>query len=439
LRRWVSPRHTRLAAESSQVLLGQALAMVGSLMLLRALSQQLPPAAYGVLALGLTGSLLVSQAICGGSTAAIGRYYSPAREAQALWPYGQASLQLLLRDQRRIVALASALALLLALTGQWRWVLLAVAAGLSSMSASWLMALVALLSAARARLVASALAALDPWFKLLLLTLCWRWWPASPAQTLLLYGLGSAVLTVAAAFWLRSRLHLGWDMMRSAPADADPTWSSAMEAYARPFTRFGLATWLQQASDRWALQAWSGAGAVGQYAVLYQLGYSPMGLLSNLLNTLVAPILYSRAGDASSQQRNQAVHWLVRRLTLLGLLFTVVAVLLSWALHRWLFGLLLAPAYQSLSGWLPWMVLAGALVSVGQLIALKFMSDNRTAELGRIKIWTALLGVVCNGLGAASFGVVGVIVAQNLFAVVYLVWMIGLGLQAAPRKDSIDA
>ena len=96
--RWASTRHTRLAAESSQVLLGHALAIVGSLMLLRALSQQLPPAGYGVLALGLTGSLLFSQAISGGTTAAIGRYFSAAQEAQALLPYGCASLQLLLRD-----------------------------------------------------------------------------------------------------------------------------------------------------------------------------------------------------------------------------------------------------------------------------------------------------------------------------------------------------
>ena len=439
MRRWGTPRHIRLAAESTQVVVGQALAMVGSLVLLRALSHQLPPAAYGGLALGLTGSLLVSQAIAGGTTAAIGRYFSAAAEAQALLPFADAALQLLWRDQRRIAVLAAVVVLLLVLTAHVPLVPLAVAAALASMSASWLMALVAVLTAARRRLAASALSALDPWLKLLLLTLCWRWWPATPAQTLLLYGFGSALLAVAAAGGFSRRLGLSLGALRNSQAQADPSWRSAMGDYARPFTRFGLATWLQQASDRWALQAWAGAGAVGQYAVLYQLGYAPMGVLSNVLNTLVAPILYGRAGDASSQQRNQAVHRLVRRLTVLGLGCSLALVLLSALLHRWLFALLLAPAYQPLSVWLPWMVLAGALVSVGQLIALKFMSDNRTAELGRIKIVTALLGVLLNALGAAWFGVLGVVVAQNLFAVLYLLWMIRLGWQSTDLRGTAGA
>ena len=434
--RWASTRHTRLAAESSQVLLGHALAIVGSLMLLRALSQQLPPAGYGVLALGLTGSLLFSQAISGGTTAAIGRYFSAAQEAQALLPYGCASLQLLLRDQRRVVAVSVVAMLLLVLTGQGRWTPLAVAAALASMSASWLMALVAVLTAARRRLAAITLSALDPWLKLVLLTLWWREWPVTPAQTLLLYGLSNAVLAVTAGGAFYCRLGLSLRLLHSAQAEAELTWWPGMGDYSRPFTRFGLATWLQQASDRWALQAWAGAEAVGQYSVLYQLGYSPMGVLSSVLNTLVAPILYGRAGDASNQQRNQNVHRLVRRLTLLGLGFSLVLVLLSWVLHSWLFQLLLAPAYQPLSAWLPLMVLAGTMVSVGQLIALKFMSDNRTTELGRIKIWTALLGMLLNGLGAAWFGVAGVIVAQNLFSVSYLVWMIHLGLQTAEGQSA---
>ena len=92
-------RHSRLLGESLQVVVGQALAVVGSLLLVRMLSEHLLPADYGVLALGLTGSLLVSQAISGGTTAAIGRYYSPAQEAGRLHSYLRASARILRRDQ----------------------------------------------------------------------------------------------------------------------------------------------------------------------------------------------------------------------------------------------------------------------------------------------------------------------------------------------------
>jgi len=192
-------------------------------MLLRALSQQLPPAGYGVLALGLPGSLLFSQAISGGATAAIGRYFSAAQEARALLPYGCVSLQLLLRDQRRVVAVSVVAMLLLVLTGQGRWTPLAVAAALASMSASWLMALVTVLTAARRLLAASTLSALDPWLKLVLLTLWWRDWPVTPAQALLLNGLSNAVLAVAVAKALYCRLGLSLRLLRSAQAEAELT------------------------------------------------------------------------------------------------------------------------------------------------------------------------------------------------------------------------
>lgn len=432
-------RHVRLAAESLQVMAGQALAIVGSLLLLRALSQQLLPSAYGVLALGLTGSLLVSLAINGGTTVAIGRYFSPAQEAGTLASYLRASGRMLWRDQRLIAALTGFTAVVFALVLGPLWMRLALGAGCAAITSGWLSAQVALLTSGRHRLAASVLTAFDPWVKLLLLLLYWRWMAAGPAQALFIYACGTALVALIAD---RLMQHLLGHRLRLGPIDVDATgqdWLRQMRDFARPFTRFGLLAWLQQSSDRWALQAWTGPMSVGQYAVLYQLGYSPVGIISNMLNTLVAPILYGRAGDATNQDRNQVVHRLVKKLTLLGLLFSVGAFVLAVLLHRWLFALLVAPAYQGLSFWFPWLVLAGSLFSVGQMIALKFMSDNRTAELGRVKSLTALLGTLFNALGAAVHGIAGVVVAQNVFSLLYLVWMIYLGERVSDLPRPVEA
>ena len=420
-------RHVQLAAESLQVMAGQALAIAGSLFLLRALSQQFLPSAYGVLALGLTGSLLVSLAISGGTTVAIGRFFSPAKEAGASASYLRASGRMLWRDQRLIAALTAFTAVVFALVLGPLWMRLALGAGCAAITSSWLSAQVALFTSGRHRLAASVLTALDPWVKLLLLLLYWRWMAAGPAQTLLIYACGSALVALIAdrlmQYLLGYRLPLG-------PLDLDAIgldWLWQMQDFARPFTRFGLLAWLQQSSDRWALQAWSGPMAVGQYAVLHQLGYSSVGIISNMLNTLVAPILYGRAGDGSNQARNQVVHRLVKKLTLIGLVLSVLTFAVALLLHHWLFALLVAPAYRGLSFWFPWLVLAGSLFSVGQMITLKFMSDNRTAELGRVKSLTALLGALFNALGAAFHGIAGIVVAQNVFSLLYLLWMIYLG------------
>src|SRR5438874_2297495 len=55
-----------------------------------------------------------------------------------------------------------------------------------------------------------------------------------------------------------------------------------MRGYAWPFAAWGIFTWMQTASDRWALQG-RGTSEVGFYAALYQLGYYPMTLLSGFL------------------------------------------------------------------------------------------------------------------------------------------------------------
>lgn len=432
-------RHVRLAAESLQVMAGQALAMVGSLLLLRALSQQFPPSAYGVLALGLTGSLLVSLAISGGTTVAIGRYFSPAQEAGTSASYLRASSRLIWRDQCLIAALTAITAAVFALVLGPLWMRVALGAGCAAITSGWLSAQVALLTSGRHRLIASVLTALDPWCKLMLLLLYWRWMAAGPAQTLLVYACGSALVALIAGrlmqYLLGYRLLLG-------PVELDSTgldWLRQMRDFARPFTRFGLLAWLQQSSDRWALQTWTGPLAVGQYAVLYQLSYSPVGIVSNMLTTLVAPILYGRAGDSSNQARSHSVHRMVHKLTLLGLAFSVLAFVVALLFHHWLFALLVAPAYQGLSFWFPWLVLAGSLFSVGQMIALKFMSENRTAEMGRVKSITALLGALFNSLGAAIHGIAGVVVAQNVFSLLYLFWMFYLGGRVFDSARPVEA
>ena len=424
-------RHTRLLGESLQVAVGQAFAVIGSLLLVRTLSEHLLPADYGVLALGLTGSLLVSQAISGGTTAAIGRYYSPAQEVGSLRFYLRASARILRRDQGLITVLTAAVALLLAVALGLPWAWLALGAGCVALTSSWSTALVAVLNGGRHRLAASGFMALDPWLKLLFLSVCLRWMPAGPASILFIFGFSTGLLTLVAD--LLMQLCLGFrvrDGFQQAEAETIH-WLRQMRAFRRPFTRFGVVTWLQQASDRWALQAWAGAASVGQYAVIYQLGYSPVGILSNVLNNFLAPILYGRAGDASSKARNQTVHQLVRRLALVGLLLSAGAFAAAYLAHRWLFGLLVAPAYRDFSIWFPWLVLAGSLLAVGQLIALKLMSDNRTVELGRVKTLSALLGVLLNVLGAAKYGIAGVVMAQNLFSLIYLLWMIHLGLRVS--------
>ncbi|MCX5657390.1 MAG: hypothetical protein NTZ48_04095, partial [Candidatus Omnitrophica bacterium] len=184
-----------------------------------------------------------------------------------------------------------------------------------------------------------------------------------------------------------------------------------------------------QSSDRWALEAFAGTQEVGLYAVLFQLGYTPIIMATGLAMTLIAPVLFQRSGDASDHARNQNVHRLVWSITLSGLLLTLTGFLLAFGLHDVIFRYLVAMKYRSASHFLPWLICAGGMFAAGQMLSLKLVSEMRSLSLVRAKIITALFGIGLNFCGAAAAGLKGIVAANVAFGSIYLLWMIILAIR----------
>jgi O-antigen/teichoic acid export membrane protein len=203
-------------------------------------------------------------------------------------------------------------------------------------------------------------------------------------------------------------------------------WRQKMFAYAWPFMSWGIFSWMQQSSDRWALQIFSTTHEVGLYAVLNQLGYQPVFLLTGLIVQLVTPVFFQKAGDATDPNRVKRVYDLNFRLVIMTIGLTLCAVLAAWLLHDLIFILLAAPDYYESSWLLPGMVLSGGLFAAGQIASLSFMSSNQTHMLIAPKILTAMTGLLFNCIGAAWLGLPGVVAASIAFSLFYLLWLMKL-------------
>jgi O-antigen/teichoic acid export membrane protein len=142
-----------------------------------------------------------------------------------------------------------------------------------------------------------------------------------------------------------------------------------------------------------------------------------------LLTTFIGPILHQRSGDATDHSRNANVHRISWQLTLFCLLITLIAFVLALGMHEWIFALLVAPNYRSVSYLLPWVLLAGGLFAAGQVLSLKLMSDMNTATLLWPKLTTAVVGVGLNFLGAYYAGLHGIVMAAIAFALLHLIWL----------------
>jgi O-antigen/teichoic acid export membrane protein len=211
-------------------------------------------------------------------------------------------------------------------------------------------------------------------------------------------------------------------------------WQGQIWTYAWPFSAWGIFTWAQQASDRWALQVFATTEEVGVFAVLFQLGYVPIIMLSGLLASFLTPIFFSRAGDASDETRNVSVQRINLLVTYTLLALTVLAFFITWAMHTLIFMVFVSPEFRGHSYLLPWFVLAGGLFSTGQMLVLKVLSEVRPRILLTVKIGTALLGLVLNVLGAWLAGIHGVVAALVTFSVVYVLGMLWLTRSGATPR-----
>jgi O-antigen/teichoic acid export membrane protein len=422
----------RLAKEAVWVMVGQVLAVAGAVVGVRVLTELLPPEAYGELALGMTAATLLNQVVFGPLSNGASRFYAVAQEEAATPAYLGALTRKTLAATGWILALALPVITLLLAAGYGRWlglVLVALAFGLLS---GYNGILDAIQNAARQRSVVAWHQGLASWGRFLV-----------AAGLIVLLGSSSTVALVGFATALTLALvSQGWfslRLMKASPRDFPigkatmEGWRDQVFAYSWPFAAWGWLTWAQQASDRWALGFLRTTDEVGQYAVLYQLGYYPMMLASGMVLQLVGPVLFQRAGTGRDLDRLRASNDSIRSLAFWTGIVTLVLFGLLFLIHRPIFSLMVAEPYRGISGLLPWMVLAGGTFAAGQVLSLEYMTSVNTRSLVTPKIVTAILGVVLNLIGAALYGVVGVVVASALWSVVYVAAMLAYARRAEPR------
>src|SRR5579872_1934898 len=203
--------------------------------------------------------------------------------------------------------------------------------------------------------------------------------------------------------------------------------------YGWPFAVYGIFTWGQAASDRWALQYFRSTADVGLYQVLYQLSYYPVTLASVLLTQLVTPILFARAGDGTDSGRIEQARRMTNIMVAGSVGITLLGVAVMFLVRQPMFSLLVAPEYRTASSLAPAMVFASGVFATGQVAALNQLTRSATRALIAPKAVTACLGTLLNCIGAWEWGIGGVVAGNAAFSILYLLWVLGLDNQGHER------
>jgi O-antigen/teichoic acid export membrane protein len=414
-------RLRRLFQEGGLIVLGQVMMVVGSLVSIRILTEQLTPANYGVLSLGMSIATLVNQTILGPLSGGITRFYAPAREHGGILEYYKASRNLAIYSTGIIFILSSFVVAIINMVGYGSWAKMAGIAFLFAILSGYNAILSGVQSAARQRAIVAFHQGSDPWLRTLVAVgLIW-WLGASGTVAMLGYTIATLLLFISQALCFR-RICFNAPVTESTQKN----WQHEIFKYSWPIGIYGIFTWMQLVSDRWALKIYSNTQEVGHYTVLYQLGFYPISLIFGMVMQFVMPIFFQRAGDATDSKRSDGVGKLSWYLTWTGLSLTGIVFIGTSIFHDLIFHLLVANEYRASSYLLPWMILSGGLLASGQSLASSMMVKMKTRELMSVTITAALIGAILNFTGAYWYGIAGVVGAGILFSTIYFFSIVAL-------------
>jgi O-antigen/teichoic acid export membrane protein len=407
--------------ELAWILAGQVLGALGAVIGVKLLTAVLTPTVYGELALGVTSATLAFQVLLGPLVNAYDRFFATARETGRGQEFLSAVRRLTARASLVIVFLGLLVMAALTLLGQTHWQGLAAAAVVFGLLSGWESVLDGIQNAARQRGVVAVHQVLRQWLRPLLAVGLLITVATTSAVGMGAYALASLIVLGSQFFFFRRAL--GSRRSTSTVDASRLPLESQMMSYATPFAIWGLFTWMQVSSDRWALQMWGTSADVGLYAIVIQLASYPIALLGGMLTQVAVPIIFSYAGEGSDVQRLTKAIQICLALAVGVLCVTLLLTITGLIGHRQIFAVLVGQQYQSASYLLPLGFLSSGLFVVGQMLSMVPMALGQSQTLLAPKIMTALLALVLNAVGAALFGSPGVLWAGLAFAICYGAWV----------------
>lgn len=412
-------RIKRYIKEAGWFTTGQIASFLGSMLLVRLLTEQLDPAQYGKMSLGLTVGGMLNGVIMGGVINAIGRYYSISAERQGLGEYMYSIRRILFYATLVSVVISMLFIMALLWLGYSKWIVLSAASFVYSILSAHNGALSSIQSAARQRSIVAFHGTLDAWLKIGLALLVMFWLGNSSTAVLIGFSCSSLITILSQLVFLRRTTTL----MQEQKFTKNHKLTEQMWAYSLPFAIWGIFGWAQQSSARWALEAFATTKNVGLYSVVSQLGYTPIQIVTSTGLAFISPIIFERIGDASSVVRNYKVRELMNKMVILGLGLTALAVFTTAIFHSYIFHLFVSKSFFSVSYLLPFCVLAGGIFSVAQLYASRVMALLKPQKIIPASIGSSIIGISAAFVGTYYFSLAGAVFSMVVHAISYFLWI----------------
>jgi O-antigen/teichoic acid export membrane protein len=411
----------KLRHEMSWIVIGQFLGFVGGFIGIKVLTNIMGTKGYGQLALGLTIAGLFTMYVYGPIANVVARFFVVYRERGQLGVYFSVlkKCHVLLLIALSLLAFAASGVAWIVLGTEWALIILlsslyGVASGIN---ASYL----SLQSAIRQRKIVALHQGADVWLRIGLSIILLLVFSSSGYFSLLGYLLGTLMVTISqGVFALRNReIRDNWrGYVFKAPEEKESI--KEFSGYAASFVIFSGFAAISMYADRWVLQGVFGENSVGIYAAIYQIAASPVSIYFAIINQLIVPIVFERAGAMTTVAQSESSARLVDLAVLISGGVVVIITIVAYFFSKPLVRLLTAKAYADHHGVLWLIVLGLSVFNIAQLFTVKGLYCNRPGIYFWPKAVQAGTMLIFAFLMAGKYGITGVACALGISSVLYL-------------------
>jgi O-antigen/teichoic acid export membrane protein len=412
----------RSRKEISWVVFGQFISFAGGFAVIKVLTSIMGPEGYGQLALGLTIAGLLNLFIYGPISQWILRYFSVCRENNVLDSYFYLIRRLFFLSTAIVlfVVLLSA-GILIHVVGK-EWMLVAIMAALFGITTGVNISFVSLQTSIRQRQIVALHQGADPWLRLLFAVIALYLFQGTGYYALLGFLTGTLLISLSQSVFAlaNSDVRNHWRSERPDKKDWHNI-SGDFFRYAHPFVYYAIFGAVSLYADRWFLQAFYGEAEVGIYAAMYQIANAPLVLIAGVMNQLMIPIIFSRAGAMTHAVQHREMKKLLNQTVIISSMIMLSVVVIAYVYAEPLTRLLTTNDFAKHHHVLWILVLGLAIFNIAQLLSVEGFSNKTTGLYIWPKLMQAVSFFLLMYLLVRAYGVSGVAIALVGSSVIYLI------------------
>lgn len=194
--------------------------------------------------------------------------------------------------------------------------------------------------------------------------------------------------------------------------------------YTAPFLIWGISAWLQMNGEKWIINGYLSTSDVGVYAIMLAIVNGLIMIPSNIIWEFSTPIIFKHFSDPEVQENIIIGKSYIKANTLLVLLITVLATIITFIFGKELILIISNDTYTSFWFLLPLICMAYGFFLIGQAQTTLGLALNLPQKYLIPKISAGILSVVLNFILINSYGITGVVVASMIVGIYYVLYIL---------------